>query len=270
MYTDERKEKLISARALGAAAALHAAFFLSIWVAGCVMDRPSKVIIPIDMTIVPPEQEEPPPEPEPPKPKVKPKEPDPPKATDKLDAVEKVPEKKKEEKRPEVKKPEEKKPDPPKPKRNAVKPPDPKNLKHGKKPVEPKPPVPRVANPKDKPLSAEEIAKALAMGAKFGESNSLPANEEQRCVAVIRDAIFREWDKESFSWYPGLKSIRIKLVFGPGGQVKGWTLVGGSGSAEVDGTAKRALSRVKSIRGLSAGFLDKYPTIDIELEPKGH
>ena len=74
------------------------------------------------------------------------------------------------------------------------------------------------------------------------------------------------------AWYtadPGLKSIRIKLVFGPGGQVKGWTLVGGSGSAEVDGTAKRALSRVKSIRGLSAGFLEKYPAIDIELEPKG-
>ena len=269
MQTGEIDDRLISARSLGFALTVHVVFFAAIWIAGCVMDRPADVVIPIDMTIVPPESEEPPP-PEETKPKPKPKEPDPPKATEKLDAVVKIPPKKPKppEKKAEEKKPEEKKPDPPKPKRNAVKPPDPKNLKHGPKPAPVKPPAPRVVNPKSKPLSADEIAKALAMGARFGDTNSLPESEEERCFGVIGAAIFHEWDRESFTWYAGLKNILVTISLGPGGQIKSWSVVRGSGSAEVDATVKRAMARVKTIRGLSAGFISKYPTVEIELKPK--
>ena len=94
------------------------------------------------------------------------------------------------------------------------------------------------------------------------------------CVSLIRAAILREWNKESFKWYSGLRPIQVDLQFGPGGTVRGFAVRSGSGDADVDRTAVSALNRLKAagrIAGLSAQFLEQFPELAIVMEPtQGH
>jgi hypothetical protein len=116
-------------------------------------------------------------------------------------------------------------------------------------------------------MSAEEFQKYLNQNYKIGARNQLAGNELQRCVSVIASAVRREWSKESFSWHPGLRSILVTLVFGPNGTIKKWTIVSGSGEAEVDRTVRNALSRLKRVAGLSHEFLSQHSEITVELKP---
>ena len=92
-------------------------------------------------------------------------------------------------------------------------------------------------------------------------------NEESRCIGVIAQAIQREWAKETFNWNPSLKPLEVSLKLGPGGKVLGFAIRKGSGDATVDRTAHNALSRVKSILGLSADFISNYPELAVEMKP---
>ena len=82
----EGERSLLTWRTFGVALGLHVALFLVLWAIGAVFMRSPEVIIPIDMTIVPPWAEQtddpepdplPPPKPEPEQPKPKPPEPKP-------------------------------------------------------------------------------------------------------------------------------------------------------------------------------------------------
>ena len=280
-------------QAFGIAAALHVALFLFFWAVGAINFRKPDVIIPIDMTIVPPwaqQTDDPEPDPAPPPPEVKqakppPKTPEPAKIEPKrnVDAVEKVPEKKKKPEKVDLKKNAKlvKKPLKPQPPQ--------KSLKDSAKVVTPKPvPVERPPDLKipdtvkhfgkgtaaDKPLKDIDMKKMLEQGYRYGARNQLADSEEQRCVSLIRAAILREWNKESFKWYNGLRPIQVNFQLGSGGSVLGFAIRSGSGDADVDATAKSALHRLKAngrIAGLSAQFLEKFPNLTIVMEPKqGH
>lgn len=119
----------------------------------------------------------------------------------------------------------------------------------------------------DKPMTAEEFTRLMAQGYKIGARNQLATSEEQRCVSLIKRAIQLEWDKESFSWFPGLSPLRVELRLGLGGQVLGFRILGGSGSGDVDRTARNALGRVRSIPGLSPSFLRACPVIEVRMTP---
>ena len=196
-FYEERKEVKASGplnlHTILVAVGLHLSAFVLFWVAAKIIYRAPEVVIPIDMTIVPPWAEpdpddpepdpNPPPEeekkPEPPKPEAKP-EPEPPKEEpkEKVEAVEQIKEKPKPKKKKfvksEIKHPKKEKPkEKPKKKFNPG-----KLVKYPKI----KPPMklpPGKGTSRDKPLSQAEIMKALAGGARFGASNQLAANEEQ-------------------------------------------------------------------------------------------
>jgi hypothetical protein len=102
---------------------------------------------------------------------------------------------------------------------------------------------------------------------RIGARNQIAASEEQRCVSLIAQAIRREWDKESFKWYPGLQPLAVELNLGPGGTVRGFRILRGSGDADVDRTAQSALRRLTRISGLSASFLEKFSTLSLQMEP---
>ena len=119
----------------------------------------------------------------------------------------------------------------------------------------------------DKPLSAEEFMRKMNEGYRIGARNQLATSEEQRCISLIAQAIRREWNKESFKWYPGLKPLQVSLKLGPGGSVRGFTILAGSGDRDVDRTAQSALNRLKSIPGLSATFLEHFSEIALLMEP---
>jgi outer membrane biosynthesis protein TonB len=276
----------LSWRTFGIAFAVHVALFLFFWGMGIINFRKPDVIIPIDMTIVPPwaqQTDDPEPDPNPPPPEVKqvkppPKAPEPEKVEvkPKVEAVEKVVEKKKPEKvdlkknAKLIKKP---KPEPPQ-----------KNLKDKAKVVTPKPvPVERPPDLKipdtvkkfgkgtanDKPLKDIDMKKMLEQGYRYGAKNQLAASEEQRCASLIRQAILREWNKESFKWYSGLRPIQVTLQLGSGGKVSGFSILSGSGDADVDRTAQSALNRLKGqkIIGLTAQFIEQFPQLTIVMEP---
>ena len=276
----------LSWRTFGIAFAVHAALFLFFWGMGISNFRKPDVIIPIDMTIVPPwaqQTDDPEPDPNPPPPEVKqvkppPKAPEPEKVEvkPKVEAVEKVVEKKKPEKvdlkknAKLIKKP---KPEPPQ-----------KNLKDKAKVVTPKPvPVERPPDLKipdtvkkfgkgtanDKPLKDIDMKKMLDQGYRYGAKNQIATSEEQLCVSLIDKAIRREWNKESFKWYDKLHPILVNLQLGPGGVVRGFAILSGSGDADVDRTAVSALNRLKGQRiyGLTAQFLEQCPQVRIIMEP---
>ena len=275
----------LSWRTFGIAFAVHVALFLFFWGMGIINFRKPDVIIPIDMTIVPPwaqQTDDPEPDPNPPPPEVKqetppPKAPEPEKVEVKpnVEAVEKVVEKKKPEKV-DLKKNAKLVKKPPKPQ------PPPKSLKDTAK-LNPAKPLERPPDLKipdtvktfgkgtahDKPLKDIDMKKMLDQGYRYGAKNQIATSEEQRCVSLIKQAILREWNKESFKWYSGLKPIEVEFHLGSGGVVQNFKIRSGSGDADVDRTAVSALNRLKGqkIYGLTAQFLEQFPELAIVMEP---
>ena len=273
MVRQKGASDVLTARTLGYAFALHLGAFLFFLIIAKIAFRPPDVVIPIDMTIVPPWAEQtddpdpdpnPPPKPEEAKPEPKPqiKEPEPEKIEQpKVEAVEQVKEKPKPKEKLDLRKNAKLVKTPPKPKEKL-------DLRKNAKKVD-APPVKQTgkATSHEKPLSAAEIQKLLNQGYKYGTKNQLATSEEQRCVSLIAQAIKREWDKESFKWYPGLKPLNVFLKLGPGGSVLGFRIIEGSGDRDVDRTADSALRRLKSIPGLSSSFLEQFSEITISMKP---
>ncbi len=265
-------ESVLNARALGYALAVHLALFIFFWGMAKFAFRRPDVVIPIDMTIVPPWAEQtndpdpdpnPPPKPEEAKPEPKPqvKEPEPKIEQPKVEAVEQVKEKPKPKEKPNLREKAKLIKTPPKPKEKL-------DLRKNAKKVD-APPMKKTgkATAADKPLTAAEFMKKMNEGYRIGARNQLATSEEQRCFSLIRQAITREWDKESFKWYHGLEPLQVLLKLGAGGRVLGFTILKGSGDADVDRTARSALNRLKSIPGLSATFLEHFPEVALVMEP---
>lgn len=244
---------------------VHVVLVLFFWGIMKIAFRTPEAIIPIDMTIVPPwaeQTDDPEPDPNPPPQEEEIEKPQPEKE------IEKPP--------PEPEKNDviiKEKPKPkPKPidksKAKLVKPKPPKDFKKNAKLIKNPPRLrPGKGTAKDKPMSPEEFQKYLNQGYKIGARNQLAGSEMQRCVSVIGAAIRREWHKESFAWHPGLRPIQVTLVLGSNGSIIRWSIVSGSGEADVDRTARNALSRLKRVAGLSHEFLSKFPEITVKMEP---
>ena len=146
-----------------------------------------------------------------------------------------------------------------------------KEFKRGeiKKPPKIPPPVklpPGKGTSRDKPLSQAEIMKALAAGRKFGASNQLVANEEQRCVSLITRRFYECWT--DFNWSENLRPVLLTVKFGGGGKILGYRIVQSSGDAKVDESVLSAAKRADHVSGLSADFLKRYPEVTISMTPK--
>ena len=257
---------------------LHVALFLVLWALGAAFSRSPDVIIPIDMTIVPPWAEQtndpepdplPPPKPEPPKPKPpepKPEpKPEPPKLEEtKQDAVvkEKPKPPKKKIERGEFLKDAKKVKTPPKKKE------EPQDFKKDAKLVK-APPMKQTgkATAADKPMTEAEYRKFLEQGYKIGAKNQLAPNEESRCVSLVAAALKRHWVEE-FHWTEGMQSVYLEITFGPGGSLRSYRIVRSSGDAQVDRSVLAAAKATGSVPGLSPDFVRKYSGIPFVLEMK--
>lgn len=242
---------------------LHVAVFgLIACVAGITTSRPEEEDIQImDLTVVlhenldkppddlkPDDKPKPPKPPKPPDPPKPPKPPEPPKPDPKVDAVEKVVEK--------PKKPEK------------------KPFKKGERVVNKTPPKqpefrkgqrvtgngPRT----EKKLSAAEIRRMLAMGAKEGTRNQMPDNELSRCYSLIKQRFYDKWDQPA--WSPSLRRAILDVQFGPGGRITGYKLSQSSGDPQVDNSIRAAAARVSYVPGLTADFLRTHPVVPLEFE----
>ena len=273
MLDEEQREGekgLLTWRTFGVALGLHVALFLVVWAIGAAFMRSPDVIIPIDMTIVPPWAEQtddpepdplPPPKPEPEQPKPKPKPPEP---------------------KPPVPKPEPK-PKPPKKKtkrgaflKNAKKIKTPPKKEPEKKPdfkndakLVKVPPMRQTgkATAADKPMTEAEYRKFLEQGYKIGARNQLAPNEESRCVSLVAAALKRHWVEE-FHWTEGLQSVYLEITFGAGGTLRSYRIVRSSGDAQVDSSVLAAAKATGSVPGLTPDFVRKYSGTPFVLEMK--
>ena len=200
-----------------------------------------------------PEPPPPPPPPPPkPKPKPQPKEPEKPKELEKIvtNIVEKV-----------EKKPEKKAPEPPKKTAKELREEKLKRMREKatatkQKPADrPSPPQPNGRTDR-KTLSDAEIQKLLNAGYRPGSSTNLAASEEQLCLSLIKQAFEEKWDKPP--WTDTLKPMVIRVWFGGGGRVLRHSLETSSGDPKADATIRSAASRVGMVRGLTAGFIEKF------------
>ena len=285
MLDEEQREGekgLLTWRTFGVALGLHVALFLVLWAIGAAFTRSPDVIIPIDMTIVPPWAEQtddpepdplPPPKPEPEQPKAKPKppepkppepkpepKPEPPKLEEtKQDAVvkEKPKPPKKKTERGDFLKDAKKITTPPKkePKKEPEKKPD---FKKDAKLVKASP-MKRTgkATAAEKPLSAEEFTRKMNEGYKIGARNQLAPNEESRCASLVAAALKRHWVEE-FHWKEGMQPVLLELTFGPGGSLRRYRIVQSSGDAQVDRSVLAAAKATGSVPGLTPDFVRKY------------
>jgi len=189
-----------------------------------------------------PEPPPPPPPPEPPKPL---KDPDPivdPEADALIEQSKKDPPK-----------PEPPKPDPPKP-------PPPK-------PEPPKPPTPRPpidtskARPVTRPVAENSFEKthtridpdaisgALNVGTPTPGNPKLSATETQRINNAIREALKREWEKETVGALEGSQRPVLEITFANDGRVTAANVITSSGSKIFDDAAKRSALRVRVSTG---------------------
>lgn len=116
-----------------------------------------------------------------------------------------------------------------------------------------------------KALSADEIAKLLAAGAKAGTKNQTPKNEASRCYGAI-DAAFRDaCDSYGLETSPTGNNPILSVTLGSGGSVKKITVQTSSGDRTFDNQVLQACRQVKRISGLSESFISEYSPVQIRI-----
>ena len=198
----------------------------------CNARKPNEKLMFVEFTVSIPR----PPAPDTPEPP-KPAEPPPP-APDDIKEVEKKPEAKP------------KPPEPPKP---------PKDIRQTNRVVRKGPP------PKDKPLSEAEIARLLKMGARIGETTSIPDDSQLALGAYfnhVHERMYAVWQQPAqLKSLPGL-STDVRITVAPDGRITSRAQTRSSGNGLMDDSVMQAVNSVKALKALPAGF--RKP-VDIEI-----
>lgn len=287
MFIDrEKPPEIFGAANFMMAGAVYAAAIFAIWIAGRFNSAPKEEVFPIDMTIVvhenlegaedepPPEtppQPEPEPEPEPPAP---PEPPPPapakqPEETVKDALVREAPktnkvEVAKNEAKPPKAKPEEPKPDPKKLREERI-----ARMRASTKKIKDSPaPARQPRNNGRTEASPPDLARLLGdVAFKPGSRNSgLDASDAKRCISLIYEAYYSQWTSPVKT--RDLGEMLLKVSFSRTGEVVSWKLVKSSGDAAADASVAEAAGKVKSVRGLSAGFIEKNPSVVVRFTVK--
>lgn len=166
-------------------------------------------------------------------------------------------------------------PEPPKPEPPKPPEPDPDDIKEPVKkpdvqtPEPPKPPkkdirqTNRVARkdfkappPKDKPLSEAEIARLLKMGARIGDTTTIPDDSQLALGAYynhVHERMYAVWQQPSqLKSLPGL-GTDVRITVAPDGRITGRSKVRGSGNDLMDDSVMKAVNAIKALRALPAG-----------------
>lgn len=118
-------------------------------------------------------------------------------------------------------------------------------------------------------LSEAEIRRLLAEGAKAGDHTSIPADEETRCVAIIRQTVQPIWARQQPRRDEvGDAMATVEFRIGAEGVVTGRRITRTSGVSSLDQAAMSAASKVTSFRGLTATFIRRHPTYPVNFTAK--
>ncbi|MGN0832033.1 MAG: cell envelope integrity protein TolA [Kiritimatiellia bacterium] len=276
-YGNAKRPEVLGTRNLSIALALHVGCFVLFWLYAVLhgLFVPKEEIIPIDLTVVvnenldgeenepPPLREPEPPPPPKPAPKPKPKAPEKPKELERIvtNVVAKV------EQQQATKPEKEKAPEPPKKTAKELREERLRKMRESAKAVNKSVAIEVRSAPSGngrtakKTLSDAEIRRLLMMGYKPGTTEQLATSDLQLGYSLIKLAFEAKWDKPP--WTDTLKPMTIRVWFGNGGRVVNFRLESSSGDARADQSIKSAASRVGSVPGLPAAFIEKYRSVGV-------
>lgn len=121
--------------------------------------------------------------------------------------------------------------------------------------------------PKRNTLTEEEIRKLLAAGAKPSDHTSIP-DEDQRCMALIRNTLHAVWDEPTAEAAGGAET-ELRITLEPGGRIRSSKLHRRSGNVSLDSSVQRVADSVQRIHGLSADFIRRHSTVTISFSVTG-
>ena len=111
--------------------------------------------------------------------------------------------------------------------------------------------------PKDKPLSEAEIARLLKMGARIGDTTSIPDDSQLALGAYynhVHERMYAVWQQPSqLKSLPGL-STDVRITVAPDGRITSRTKTRGSGNELMDDSVLKAVNALKALKSLPVGF----------------
>ena len=122
--------------------------------------------------------------------------------------------------------------------------------------------------PKDKPLSEAEIARLLKMGARIGDTTSIPDDSQIALGAYynhVHERMYAVWQQPSqLKNLPGLQTV-VTISVEPDGRITGRRKIRSSGNDLMDESVMKAVNSVKALRALPVGHR-RAVDIDITFE----
>lgn len=110
-----------------------------------------------------------------------------------------------------------------------------------------------------------EWDKMIGVNAPIGNVDSVPLDEQQRCIVLIRSALYNAWDQPATS-DAGSRPAELEIRLDPSGRLSAYRITQPSGSALFDRTVLLAAKAVPRIEGLTPNFLHAYSRVTIEFK----
>lgn len=120
------------------------------------------------------------------------------------------------------------------------------------------------AKAQTKPLTAEEIQRFLSLGAKMGETTSIPDDETIQLLR-IHDALFEAWQQPSAEEAGG-RVVEVAITLREDGMILDRKLKRKSGNQVLDESVLKAVNSVPWIRGLPIDFVRRHKVVTIEFK----
>ena len=114
-----------------------------------------------------------------------------------------------------------------------------------------------------RPLTPGELDPLGGLNAPLGASNSVPMDERQRCLLLIKRVLYDAWDRPTLA-DAGHQSALLEVRFDLSGRVVGAAIAQSSGSESMDHSVLLAARAVTRVEGLTTGFLKEYPKLTVE------
>ncbi|MFU8781396.1 MAG: TonB family protein [Kiritimatiellia bacterium] len=112
------------------------------------------------------------------------------------------------------------------------------------------------------PLTAEEIQRLLNAGARAGTVTQIPADDDARGLATIRNTLYAIWQTPSRAAVGDAEAV-LELHLGPGGAVQSTRLIRPSGNPVLDESVTQVGRQIRHIHGLPAGFVQRRSRVTI-------
>ena len=114
-----------------------------------------------------------------------------------------------------------------------------------------------------RPVTPGDLDPLGGMNAPRGSSTSVSMDDRQRCLLLIKHALYDAWDRPTLA-DAGRQAALLEVRFDPGGRVVSAVVAQSSGSEVMDRSVLQAARTAARVDGLTPAFIKEFPTLPIE------